>query len=146
MLESFACAVDRGRYKLFARLNDVSAGFEPIAKDHWRLYQVTSWLTGEAISPDGRRAWSIQVLCEPVSKSPAGRKPKYDRDQVVGEVRRLYREFGGPYGRDKQPGCQTRADLENRIADFLLATMGEVPSKSTLQDLAKAAIEAIKGK
>jgi hypothetical protein len=144
MCESFARAVDRSHYKLFARLNDVNAGFEPIAQDHWRLYRVTSWLTGEATAPDGRKAWSIQALSKSISKSPAGRKPKYDRDQVVGEVRRLYREFGGPYGLDKEPGWQTRTDLENRIADFLSTTTGDVPAKSTLQDLAKAAIEAIK--
>jgi hypothetical protein len=125
-------------------LNDVNAAFELIPKDHWRLYRVTSWLTGEAIAPDGRKAWSIQALCEPISKSPAGRRPTYDQDQVNGEVRRLYRQFGGPYGPKKEPGWQTRADLEKYIAQFLENTIGQSPAKSTLQDLTKKAIKAVK--
>jgi hypothetical protein len=143
MLESFASAVARGRHRLFARLGDVNAAFEPIPKDHWRHYRVTSWLTGEAIAPDGRKAWSMHVLSEQISRSPAGRKPVYDQDQVNGEVRRLYRELG-PYGPNEERGWQTRADLEGRVAQFLLATMGQIPSKSTLQELVKKAEQAVK--
>jgi hypothetical protein len=67
----------------------------------------------------------------------------YNQDQVNGEVRRLFREFG-PCGADKEEGWKTRADLQERIAQFLENTAGQSPSKSTLQDLVKKALLAIK--
>jgi hypothetical protein len=142
MLERFASAVSDGQYRLFARLDDFRASFEPIPRDHWPIYQVNNWSTGVATAQDGRKAWNIQVLGQSLGKSQSGRKPIYDQDQINGEVRRLFRKLG-PYGSDKEAGWQTRADLEGRIAQFLVDTTGQSPAKSTLQSLAKKALDAI---
>jgi hypothetical protein len=139
MLERFAASVCEGRYRLFARHDDFRAAFQPIPRDHWRLYRVTDWSTGAATAPDGRMVWSTHALCQSVVKSPSGRKPIYDQDLVNGEVRRLFRDLG-PYGLRRERGWQTRADLQERIAQYLLNTGGQCPSKSVLQKLAKRAL------
>jgi hypothetical protein len=143
MLKRFAASVAQGQYRLFARLDNFRAAFEPVPRDHWRLYRITNWSTGSATGPDDRRAWNIHAFRQPLVKSPSGRKPLYNQDQVNGEVRRLFREFG-PCGADKEEGWKTRADLQERIAQFLENTAGQSPSKSTLQDLVKKALLAIK--
>jgi hypothetical protein len=141
MQESFASAISQGQYKVFARLDDFRAPFAALPRDHWRLYRVTDWSTGVAIAPDGQQIWSIH--CESVVKPQSGRKPVYDQDQVDGEVRRLFRQYG-PIGSGKEPGWQTHSDLQERIAQFLFDTSGQSPAKSTLQHLVKRALEAVK--
>jgi hypothetical protein len=141
MLERFAASVSAGEYRLFARFDSFLAAFEPIPRDHWRLYRITDWSTGSATGPDNRQAWNVHAFRQPLVKSPSGRKPLYNQDQVNGEVRRLFRKFG-PYGADKEKGWKTRADLQERIAQFLENTAGQSPSKSTLQVLVKKAMLA----
>lgn len=143
MLERFAASVLDGRLELFARPDNFRAAFEPIPHDHWRFYHITDWSTGSATDPNGRQVWSIHASRLSLGKSTSGRKPTYNQDQVNGEVRRLFREFG-PYGPDKEEGWRTRADLQEKIAQFLVNTMGQNPSKSTLQKLTILALEAIK--
>src|ERR1700682_5344403 len=128
MLERFASAVSEGRYALFARLDDLRAPFEPIARDHWPNLQVNDWSTGVATAADGRQVWNIHVLGVSPVKRRIGRTPIYDQDQINGEVRRLFRKFG-PFGAGKERGWQTRTDLQERIAQFLLNTSGQSPSK-----------------
>lgn len=140
MQETFASAISEGRYKVFARLDDFRAPFGALPRDHWRLYRVTDWSTGAAIAPDGQRIWNIH--CQSLVKPQSGRKPIYDQDQVTGKVRRLFRELG-PLGDDKKPEWQTRADLEEHIAQFLFDTSGQSPAKSTLQNLVKKALETV---
>jgi hypothetical protein len=142
MLERFAASVSEGRYRLFARQDDFRAAFQPIPRDHWRLYCVTDWSTGAATAPDGRMVWSTHALCQSVVKSTSGRKPTYDQDLVNGEVRRLFRDFG-PFGLQNEPGWRTRADLQERIAQYLLNTMGKCPAKSVLQDIARRALATL---
>ena len=140
MQESFASAISEGQYKVFARLDDFRAPFAALPRDHWRLYHVTDWSTGVAIAPDDQQIWNIHCL-SPV-KSQAGRKPFYDQDQVNAKVRRLFRERG-PYGPDRDAGWQTRADLEEQVAQFLFKTCGQSPVKSTLQILVQKARKAV---
>jgi hypothetical protein len=141
MTESFGSAISSGRYALYGR-SDLNAGFAPIPPDDWVLYRVVDWSSGRAIAPDGREVWSIHTLFPRGPKPQSGRKPVYDQDQINGEVRRLLRKFG-PYGPDKEQDWQTRADLEERVAQFLFDTLGQSPAKSTLQDRVKRALAAI---
>ena len=142
MLERFAVSVSEGRCRLFARQDDFRAAFQPIPSDHWRHFRVTDWSTGAATFPDGRLVWSLHALCQSAVKSPSGRKPTYDPDLVNGEVRRLFRVLG-PFGLHNEPGWRTRADLEGRIAQYLLKTMRKHPAKSVLQDLARRALATL---
>jgi hypothetical protein len=142
MLERFASSVSEGHFKLFGRPETFRAAFEPVPRDHWRLYRITDWSTGSGTGPDGRKAWSIHAFRQPLVKSQSGRRPLYEQDQVNGEVRRLFRHLG-PYGQTKEQGWKTRADLQEKIAQFLENIAGQSPSKSTLQVLVKKALLAI---
>jgi hypothetical protein len=142
VVESFGSAVLKERYILFGRFDDFRAEFEQIPSDHWLLYNIMDWSTGRAIAPDGCEVWSIHVYCPTLENPRLGRKRSYDRDQVAGEIRRLFHKLGR-YGPDKEPGWQTRADLEEQIAQFLLNTTGQTPAKSTLQGLVKEALRAL---
>jgi hypothetical protein len=142
MLERFAVSVSEGRCRLFARPDDFRAAFQPIPSDHWRHFRVTDWSTGAATSPDGRLIWSLHALYQSAVKSPSGRKPTYDQELVNGEVRRLFRDLG-PFGLHNESGWRTRADLQERIAQYLLNTVGQCPSKSILQKLAKQALATL---
>jgi hypothetical protein len=143
MVERFSAAVSAGKFNLFARFDSFRAPFEPIPKDHWCLYRVTNWSTGAAIAPDDRQIWNVHGYVQAAVKSGAGRKPIYDQDQINGEVRKLFRLYGR-YGPDQEIRWRTRADLEERIAQYLFDSKGQTPSKSLLQDRVKKALEAVK--
>ena len=76
-------------------------------------------------------------------KEGLGRPPIYDRDQVYAAVKRAVKKKGFPE-HGGEPGWQSEADLQKEIGDFLLATEGNEPAKSTLQKLVKEAVEKLK--
>jgi hypothetical protein len=139
LIQRFARSVSEGHYKLFGRPETLQAAFEPIPRDHWNLYRIADWSNGTASSPDGRCVWSIHACPQSQAKHQSGRPSIYDQETVDDEVRRLFRCFGR-YGREKEKGWRVRADLEDRIAQFLSHRTGQVPVKSTLQDLVKKAL------
>jgi hypothetical protein len=143
MLDRFRSAVSDGQHMLFGRFDDLHADFRPIPRDHWCHYHVTDWSTGTASVPGNRQVWNIHTFRRPLVKPPSGRPPVYDQEQIEGEVRRLFRRFGN-YGSGKELGWRTRADLEERVAQFLVETVGQSPAKSTLQNRVKKALETIK--
>jgi hypothetical protein len=142
MVQRFARSVSEGHFKLFGRPQTFRAAFEPIPRDHWDLYHITDWFSGSALGPDGRQIWNIHASRPSVGKSKAGRKPIYDQDPINALVRRLYRDLG-PFGPDKEKGWRTATDLQEKIAQFLVNTVGQCPAKSVLQKQAARAIEAI---
>ncbi|WP_342711279.1 hypothetical protein AAFG13_04780 [Bradyrhizobium sp. B124] len=145
MIDQFAASVVEGNYRLFGRLDDPRSGFEEIPCDHWRLYRVTDWLAGSGTGPEQRRAWSLHALRQSLLKVSSGRKPVYDQDLVNDEVQRLFKTHGR-FGPGKKKGWRTRADLEERIAQFFYNKLRKSPSKSVLQKLAARGIEAYEAK